>query len=88
MGFPWFSGHSTIDFNSHVPSVVGRRDVSMAHSLLIFIDIVSELFWTNFCKYAPALTDWQVHNGQGMGVEKPALPEKPAFKMSLNEVVG
>ena len=23
-----------------------------------------------------------------MGVEKPALPEKPAFKMSLNEVVG
>jgi len=29
-----------------------------------------------------------VHNGQGMGVEKPALPEKPAFKMSLNEVVS
>ena len=26
MGFPWFLGHSTIDFSSHVPSVVGRRD--------------------------------------------------------------
>ena len=62
--------------------------VSMAHSLLVFIDIVSELFWTSFCKCVPSLTDRQVHNGQGMGVEKPALPEKPAFKMSLNEVVG
>ena len=86
--FPWFLSYFTIDFNSHVPSVVGRRDVSMAHSLLIFIDIVSELFWTSFCKYVPSLTDRQVHNGQRMGVEKPALPEKPAFKMSLNEVVG
>ena len=26
MGFPWFLGHSTIDFNSHVPSMMGRRN--------------------------------------------------------------
>ena len=26
MIFPWFGGHSTIDFNSHIPSVVGRCD--------------------------------------------------------------
>ena len=26
MSFPWFLGHSTIDFNSHVPSMMGRRN--------------------------------------------------------------
>ena len=59
--------------------------VSMAHSSLVVVDVVFEI---KFCKCVPSLTDRQVHNGQGMGVEKPALPEKPAFKMSLNEVVG
>ena len=30
----------------------------------------------------------QIRSDLQMGVEKPALPEKPAFKLSLNEVVS